>query len=136
MVVVDGVGTLVDGVVAVSDEVGASVGLYVDLVGDEVGSGVGLYIGLVGNLSVRRRISAILSNVFFVALPACKLGVVVDGGVVRRVMMSSAACLRKLSNFTFGKVICLGKNVTVSTSRTAVLGSNLVYICNGEGLAL
>ena len=46
--------------------------------------------------------------------PACKLGVVVDGGAVRIVMISSAARFRKSASFTCGNGTLVGKNVTVS----------------------
>ena len=47
---------------------------------------------------------------------ACKLGVVVEGGKVRMVIISLAACLRKSSNFISGKCTVVGGKVTVSQS--------------------
>ena len=47
--------------------------------------------------------------------PACKIGVVVDGGSVKIVVMSFIACLKKSSIFTFGKGMAVGKKFTMST---------------------
>ena len=47
--------------------------------------------------------------------PTCKLEVVVEGGSVKIVIMSFAACLHKSSIFTFGKGMTVGNKVTVST---------------------
>ena len=51
-------------------------------------------------------------------LSACKLGVVVDDGLVKNVIISVAACFRKLTSVIFGKGIDTGKKVTVSQSLT------------------
>ena len=59
-----------------------------------------------------------MSNAFLTGSPASKLGVVVDGGCVKMVMMSVAACLRKSTNFTCGNGTVVGKNVTVSHTLT------------------
>ena len=48
--------------------------------------------------------------------PACNDRVVVDGGSFNMVIMSRAAWRRKASRSISGKVISVGKNVTVSTS--------------------
>ena len=50
--------------------------------------------------------------------PACKLGVVVDGGAVKMVMISTAACFRKSTSLTCGNGTLVGKNVTVSQFHT------------------
>ena len=46
--------------------------------------------------------------------PACKLGVVDDGGRVRIVIISLSACLKKSSSFISGNGTVVGKKVTVS----------------------
>ena len=51
-------------------------------------------------------------------LPASILGVVVVGGAVSILMISSAGCLKKSSMFTFGNEITFRKKVAVSISRT------------------
>ena len=53
--------------------------------------------------------------------PACKLGVVVDGGSGRIEMISLAAWRRKSSSFTSGNGMLDGKNVTVSQSRVMLV---------------
>ena len=60
---------------------------------------------------------------FFVTSPASNEGTVGCGGLLRSVMMSVAACLRKSVMVTSGKLICLGRKVTVSASTSdLVLG--------------
>ena len=55
-------------------------------------------------------------------LPASRLGVVVVGGAVSILMISSAVCLMKSSVLTLGNEITLGEKVTVSISRTIFFG--------------
>ena len=52
--------------------------------------------------------------------PACNDGAFVDGGAVSVVMVSVAACLRKLSSFNLW-VWYVGKNVVVSQSRSLLV---------------
>ena len=52
-----------------------------------------------GILSIRLSCFANVSKALRTGSPASKLGVVVDGGCVRIVIMSVAACLRKSTNF-------------------------------------
>ena len=59
-------------------------------------------VGVEGRSSARCKIVAISSSAFFVVSPACKDGVVVDGGVVRIVIISEAAWRKKCSSFTSG----------------------------------
>ena len=49
-------------------------------------------------------------------ITSCKLGVVVEGGRVRMVIMSLAACYRKSSSFISGNNTVVGKKVAVSQS--------------------
>ena len=56
--------------------------------------------------------------------PACKLGVVVEGGSVKIVIMSFTACLKKSSIFTFGKGMAVGKKITMSTYRSILVLGN------------
>ena len=72
--------------------------------------------GMVVIFSTRCRASVIFNKEFFVASPASKLTVVVDGGLVQMEMISSAACFEKSSVFTSGNGTTVGKKVTVSTS--------------------
>ena len=65
---------------------------------------------------VRFNIVANSKRSFLVSSPACSDDVVVDGGAVRMVIISVAACVKKSSILTSGKGIDFGKNVTVSTS--------------------
>ena len=56
-------------------------------------------------------VSAIFCRELRVGSPASKLGVVVEGGAVRIVIMSGAACLKNSSNPTFEIGISLGKKL-------------------------
>ena len=56
-----------------------------------------------------------------VVSPACNDGVVVEGGLVRILIISLAACLRKSSKCISGKAISVGKNVTVFESRSLLV---------------
>ena len=62
-----------------------------------------------------------VSNAFLTGSPASKLGVVVDGGFVKMVMISVAACFRKSASLTYGNGTLVGKNVTVSQSLTCLV---------------
>ena len=84
-----------------------------------VGDGMGGF----GSISALLSASAIFCRALHVGYPASKLGVVVViGGVVRMVIISVAACLKKSSKSTFGIEISLGKRVNVSTSITKLVG--------------
>ena len=74
-----------------------------------------------GNLSDRFKIVAISKSEFLVGSPASRLGVVVVSVEVRILIISSAACLKKSSVFTFGNEITFGKKVTVSISLTNLI---------------
>ena len=58
-----------------------------------------------------------MTNAFLTGSPACKLGTVDDGGCVRIVTISLAACLRKSVKFTSGMGMVCGIKVTVSHIR-------------------
>ena len=78
-----------------------------------------------GNLGGLFKIDAISNNAFFVLSPILVVGIIDDGGAVKILMISPAACFKKSSSFTSGIGTLLGKNVTVSTSLSAlVLGKN------------
>jgi len=68
---------------------------------------------------LRLRIVAICKRAFFVVSPTVNEGDVFDGGCVRRVMMSDAACWMKSSTVILGNGICFGKNTTVSVLTSA-----------------
>ena len=70
----------------------------------------------IGSLSVCLRIFAISKSAFLVGSPVSRLGDVGVDGAVRIPIISSAACLKKSSIFTFGSEITFGKEVTVSIS--------------------
>ena len=53
-----------------------------------------------GRVSILFSCVANSSNAFLTGSPACNVGVVVDGGLVRMVIMSVAACLRKSTSLT------------------------------------
>ena len=53
---------------------------------------------------------------FVVASPASRDGSIGLGGFFRSAIMSNAVCFKKSLMFTSGKLICLGKNKTVSES--------------------
>ena len=77
--------------------------------------GVGVAVGRgSGILSILFNCVANVSSALRTGSPASKLGVVVDGGAVKMVMISTAACFRKSVNFTCGNGTLVGKNVTVS----------------------
>ena len=69
----------------------------------------------IDNLSVLFKSLAISDSVSRTRLPACKESGVLEGGAVRTLTMSVAACRRKSLINIFGKVIRLGENVPVST---------------------
>ena len=75
-----------------------------------------------GSFSALLSVSVIFCRALRVGSPASKLGDVVEGGTVRMVIISVAACLKKSSKPTFGIGISLGKKVTVSTSLTDLTG--------------
>ena len=79
-----------------------------------LGDGVGGF----GSISALLSVSVIFCRALHVGSPASKLSVVVEGGAVRMVIISVAACLKKSSKPTFGIGISLGKKVTVSTFLT------------------
>lgn len=58
----------------------------------------------------------ISSKTLRVLSPACNDGVVVDGELMRMLIISFAACLRKSSRCNSGKEIALENNVTVLES--------------------
>ena len=59
-----------------------------------------------------------VSNALRTGPPASKLDEVVDGGFVRRVMISVAACFRKSTSLTCGNGTFDGGNVTLSQALT------------------
>ena len=73
-------------------------------------------VGCSGILSIRFNWVANVMSALRTGSPACKIGVVVDGGCVSMVIISLAACLRKSFNFIAGNGIVVGKKVTVSQS--------------------
>ena len=68
-------------------------------------------MGGFGSFSALLSISAIFCRVLRVESPASKLGVVVEGGVVRMVIIYVAACLKNSSKPIFGIGISLGKKL-------------------------
>ena len=62
----------------------------------------------------RPKIIANCKMAFFVSSPACREGGNALGGFVSKVIMSSAACFRKVSVETIGKSIMCGKKTIVS----------------------
>ena len=71
-----------------------------------------------GSSSACFNIVAKSKRAFLVSSPAFSDGVVVEGGAVRIVIISVAACRKKSSSCISGKGIAFGKKVTVSTSRS------------------
>ena len=69
---------------------------------------------IVAMSSTRFSCCAISRRALRIGSPACRLGVVVDGGFVRMVTMSVAAWRRWSVMVTFGKGTSCGKKVTVS----------------------
>ena len=57
-------------------------------------------LGGSGRVSILFSCVASSSNAFLTGSPACNVGVVVEGGLVRMVIMSVAACLRKSTSLT------------------------------------
>ena len=55
------------------------------------------------------------SSEFLIGSPTYKLGVVIEGGAIKIIIMSVAACLKKSSIFTFEKVTLFVKKFTLST---------------------
>ena len=55
-----------------------------------------------------------LNNALQIGSPVCKEGVVVDGGCVKMVIMSVAACCKKSTSCISENVTFLGRKVTVS----------------------
>ena len=53
--------------------------------------------------------------------PACHESDVVEGGCAKILIISSAACRKKLSNSTLGKGVVVGKKVTVSQYLTILV---------------
>ena len=70
-----------------------------EVVGSTLGDGVSTLTGS-GMVSILLSCVANSGNAFLTGLPSCKVGVVVDGGLVRMVIMSVAACLRKSTSLT------------------------------------
>ena len=64
---------------------------------------------------------ASVTSAFHTGSPAAKLGVVVDGGCDKMVIMSPAACTKKSYNLISGNGKTVGKNVTVSQSLSALV---------------
>ena len=60
-----------------------------------------------------------VNSAFRIGFPASRLGVVVDGGFVKSVIMSVAAYLEKSVSLISGNGTVVGKNVTVSQSLTS-----------------
>ena len=71
--------------------------------------------------SIRLSCVAIVCSALRTGSPACKVGVVVEGGQASIVMISVAACLKKSSSLTSGKGTVVGKNVTVSHILTVLV---------------
>ena len=86
-------------------------------VDNTLGVGVSTLTGS-GIASILFNCVASVSNAFRTGSPASKLGEVVDGGCVRRVMISVAACFKKSTSLTCGNGTFVGKNVTVSQALT------------------
>ena len=82
-------------------------------------TGGGLAVGEVesrGNGSILLSCVDKSSKAFLTGSPAVKDGCVEDGGCVKMVVMSRAACLRKSVMETLGKGTVVGKKSTVSQS--------------------
>ena len=62
-------------------------------------------LGKVGSCLIRFREVARSSKALQIGSPACKEGVVVEGGCVKIVTMSVAACFKKLTNLISGNAI-------------------------------
>ena len=73
-------------------------------------------------MSALLSVSATFCRSLCVGSPASKLGVVIEGGTIRMVIISVAICLKNSSKPTFGIGISIGKKVTVSTSLTNLVG--------------
>ena len=70
--------------------------------------------GNVGSCLIWFREVARSSKALQIGLPVCKEGVVVEGGCVKIVTMSVAACFKKSTNLMSGKLTFLGRKVMVS----------------------
>ena len=62
-----------------------------------------------------------VNSAFRTGSPASRLGVVADGGFVKSVIMSVAACFKKFVSLIYGNGTVVGKNVTVSQSLTSLV---------------
>lgn len=67
------------------------------------------------------RMVAISSKAFRVGSPAFSVTVVVEGGAVRRVIISVVDWRRKSEKLTSGHFLCFGGKFTVSTLRSALV---------------
>ena len=94
-----------------------SCAIYFEWVDTADGNTLGVSVSILtgsGIVSILFNCFANVSKALRTGSPASKLGVVVDGGFVRMVMISVAACLRKSTSLTCGNGTLVGKNVTVS----------------------
>ena len=76
---------------------------------------------IVGNFAALLKIVANLKIALRVRSPVFKVNEVDEGGAVRSVMISIADWRKKSSSDTSGNFIVFGKNVTVSTCRSALV---------------
>ena len=70
--------------------------------------------GKVGSCCTQFRLVARSSNALQIGSPACKERVVVDGGCVKMLITSVAACCKKSTSWISGNVTFLGRKVIVS----------------------
>ena len=116
-----GVGVCVGDVAGLSDiECACTLGIIALSVGVALGavicnfdyvSTLGGSVGGFGNISALLIFSALFCRALRVRSPVSKLGVVIEVGAVRMVIMSVATCLKKSSKPIFGIGISLGKKL-------------------------
>ena len=105
---------------SVSLSIGASLGTVVGTFDgvSTLGDGVGGF----GSFSTLLSVSVIFCRAMRAGYPASKLGIVVEGGAVRMVVIFVATCLKKSSKSTFRLGVSPGKKATVSTSLINFVG--------------
>ena len=75
---------------------------------------VGLMVPQFGSVLTRFKFVTISSNALRIGSPACKDGVVLNGGCVKIVTISVVSCCKKLVSWTSGNLTFLGRKVTVA----------------------
>ena len=86
-----------------------------------LGAAASCYCCCCGILSTRFSCIAKVKSALRTGYPASNVGFVVEGGSVRIVMISYAACHRKFSSLTLGRGTDFGKKVTVSQSMIVIV---------------